>query len=197
VATQHERRATTRSAIVQAARGCFAAKGFHETSIDDIQNAAGVSRGAFYHHFESKAAVFEAVYLDVSASAIRRAGTAEPSAGSTPFDALVHGCMAWLDIVAEPTVGRILLIEGPTALGWHRARELDEALSLGPMRVLLRAAARSGEITRDVSDLTARLINALLAEAALLLQGATPARRRQVRAHVSAMIGGLRSNAPE
>jgi AcrR family transcriptional regulator len=190
MATQSERREATRGAIVDAARELFVQNGFEGTSVTDILELAGVSRGALYHHFAAKEDVFAAVFVVTSSAAIHQAvGRIPPDA--SPMDALLAGCVGWLDAVKDPAIHRILFVDGPTALGWDRVRALEEATSLGLMRAGVARAVKVKEITVPSVDLTARLLNGLLAEAALTLQGANAARRRDVRAVVTAMVRGL------
>lgn len=59
-----ERRIQTRNAILEAATTAFAAEGYEATGVAEICEKAGVSKGAFYYHFESK----EAVFLDLCSS---------------------------------------------------------------------------------------------------------------------------------
>ena len=59
--TQEERSQETRSSILAAAEQSFAERGYDVTSVDSICRAAGVSKGAFYHHFPSKGSVFVAL----------------------------------------------------------------------------------------------------------------------------------------
>ena len=54
----------TRMNILSVAQGLFAQKGYEATGIMDICDAAGVSKGAFYHHFPSKQAIFMALLED-------------------------------------------------------------------------------------------------------------------------------------
>jgi AcrR family transcriptional regulator len=188
--TQSERREATRGAIVSVASKLFSERGFEKTTIADILELAGISRGALYHHFATKEDVFAEVFVRTSSSAIRKAIGRIPS-GAAPLDALVAGCLGWLDAVKDPAVLKILLVEGPTALGWERARTLEEATSLGLMRIAVKRAMDAKEIEVPSIDVSARLLNGLLAEAALLLQGASASRRRDVCALVAVMVRGL------
>jgi AcrR family transcriptional regulator len=190
--TQSERREATRGAIVDAARELFAERGFEQTSVADILELAGISRGALYHHFAAKEDVFAAVFVLTSSAAIRQAARRVPLAAA-PLDALIAGCIGWLDAVKEPAVHRILFVDGPTALGWERARTLEEATSLRLMRAAVKRAADANAIEVPSVELAARLLNGLLAEAALTLQGATAARRRDVRELVGLMVKGLQA----
>lgn len=166
MATQAERRAATRGRLVAAGTLLFSTKGYDATTTAEILAEAGVSRGAMYHHFETKAEVFEAVFTDVSDRAIHRS-TAGREHGDSPFEDLIVACLAWLDEVRAPEVATILLDQGPQVLGWERARELESRTSLALMKAALTRAAAAGEIEVRSVELTARLLNAVLAEAAL------------------------------
>lgn len=189
--SQAERRASTRGRIVHAARDLFVRRGYSGTSIRDVLAGAGVSRGALYHHFDSKEDVFAAVFVATSSDAVRAASD-HVAADSTPLEALVEACTTWLSVSTAPGVARILFEEGPTALGWERCRTLEEATSLGVMRRAVAAAVDSGEIEVASLDIAARLINAVLAEAALKIASSpTPGTRDDAAAVVRAMINGM------
>jgi AcrR family transcriptional regulator len=73
-----------RARILDAAAGLFQARGYHDTSVQDVKRLAGVSSGAFHHHFESKKALGLAVVRERVSDALRA---------------------AWLDpVLAAPTV---------------------------------------------------------------------------------------------
>jgi AcrR family transcriptional regulator len=61
---QHERRARTRAALLRAAGSVFAEQGFHQATLEAVAAAAGVSKGALYHHFPSKEQLFLALLED-------------------------------------------------------------------------------------------------------------------------------------
>ena len=149
-----------------AARDLFAINGYDATTTTEILAEAGVSRGAMYHHFETKRDVFEAVFTDVSDEAIRRSA-ASGGRHDSPLEALILASLAWLHEVRAPETATLLLDQGPQVLGWQRARELEERTSLGLMKGALERAVAAGEIQVRSIDLTARLLNAVLAEAAL------------------------------
>jgi AcrR family transcriptional regulator len=192
MATQVERREATRAAILSAAHELFSTRGYAQTAVSDILEAARISRGAMYHHFAAKEDVFAAVFVRTSDEAIRRATARIPSS-ATPLESLVAGCLGWLRAVDDPEIRQVLLVDGPTALGWERARALEETSSLGVVRASIAASVRSGEMTVPSVDLAARLINAMLTEAALHLSQGKRHRshRRQVAVTVTAMIEGL------
>jgi AcrR family transcriptional regulator len=145
--TQADRSAATHDALVTAGRRLFAAQGFAEVSTDAIAAAAGVTRGALYHQFADKAALFEAVVAAVEADIARRLADEVAAAGiSDPVEALRHATRTWLDICVEPEILRVALIDGPSVLGWMHWREVCYQHVLGLVRALLAQAVELGRI---------------------------------------------------
>jgi AcrR family transcriptional regulator len=145
--TQADRSAATRDALVAAARHLFAAHGFAEVPTDAIVAAAGVTRGALYHQFADKTALFEAVLAAVEADIARRLAAEAAAAGiADPVEALRHAVRTWLDICVEPEIHRIALIDGPSVLGWAHWREVCQLHVLGLVRALLTQGIELGRI---------------------------------------------------
>lgn len=122
--TQAERLAATRAALLAEARSIFAGVGYEAASTEEIVKRAKVTRGALYHHFRDKRALFEAVVQEVAREI---AGSIDDGAAPTgdPLQALIEGTRAFLDACLDPAVRRIYLIDAPAVLGWHRWREID------------------------------------------------------------------------
>ncbi|MFE3329775.1 TetR/AcrR family transcriptional regulator [Streptomyces sp. NPDC059176] len=189
MATQEERRRITRRKIMDAARDLFVRRGIEATTTEALLGAAGVSRGAMYHHFDSREDLVAAVYEEEAAAAIARAADGMPEGASR--ERLITGCLAWLDQVSQPETARILIEDGPAALGWRRCRRIEEQYSLGRVRAELQRAVDTGEIRVASVELTARLMNAVVGEAALVVVGAND--RAKVRADVEATLRALLS----
>ena len=116
--TQQERRADTQRALVSAARQLFAAKGYAATGTPEIVAAAGVTRGALYHHYADKLALFQTVVEQeqaLLAMAINAATAGDDEPG--PVKALMAGGDAFLDAMQEPGRRQILLVDAPAVLG--------------------------------------------------------------------------------
>ena len=167
MATNRERREATRSNIISAARECFTKDGYEDTHTDNILERAGVSRGAMYHHFPSKRDVFEAVYSTLVEESIAHAVQVGADSDS-PLQELITSCHAWLRFVRKPDVATILIEQGPQVLGWKRARDIEAKSSLAPMQTAIERACAAGELEVPSVAVTALLINALLAELALI-----------------------------
>ncbi len=182
-----------RKLLIAAGSKLFTRDGYEATSTAALLAEAGASKGALYHHFESKEALFEAIFESVAEGSIEAAlksrGTAS---GPSEVDVLIDGALRWLHEARRPDVSRILLDEGPRVLGFVRARELEAKYSLGLRIEGLERAYRAGEIDVPDLELAARLINAALAEAALI--GLSPGRRpsrAKVDATIRKLIDGL------
>ncbi|MDA0339098.1 MAG: helix-turn-helix domain containing protein, partial [Proteobacteria bacterium] len=143
--TQEERRTATQKQILNAAKALFVAHRYDATSTDMILAAAQVSRGAMYHHYAGKEEVFAAVFEQASQEAIALM-LARIDQKSSPLEQLVQGSIAWLRVVRRADLAAILLEQGPQALGWIRARDLENQYSLGIMRGSLKAAMAAGQI---------------------------------------------------
>jgi len=146
--TQADRSAATRDALVAAARRLFAEQGFADVPTDAVVEAAGVTRGALYHQFADKTALFEAVMEAVEADIARRLADDVAAAGiSDPVDALRHAMRTWLDICVEPEIYRIALIDGPSVLGWAHWREICQRHVFGLVQALLGRGIELGRIS--------------------------------------------------
>jgi AcrR family transcriptional regulator len=105
----------TRSLLVEVARRNFTEHGYAATSIDDIIRQAGVARGALYHHFAGKEALFRAVYEIVEGEVVARVLEAAASQPS-PWDAVRAGLSTFLDACLEPSFRRIVVLDSVSVL---------------------------------------------------------------------------------
>lgn len=160
-----EMMAETRAKLIKAARKAFAAKGFAESSMDDLTAQAGLTRGALYHQFGDKKGLLEAVIAQVDEEMTARLAAIMAAAPST-WDAFVDESIAYIKMATEPEIQRIMLLDGPAVLG-------DPSQWPG-QNSCIRSTQRSLEtlmeegIIRDIdAPATARLINGALLSAAL------------------------------
>jgi AcrR family transcriptional regulator len=128
-----EQREQTTRALVALAREQFAARGYANVALEDIVAAAGVTRGALYHHFDGKLGLFRAV-LDEVGGAVGARVAAAADAESDGWAALRVGCRAFLECALDPAIARILLIDAPAVLGWEAWRAMDEQNAMRLLR---------------------------------------------------------------
>ena len=194
--TQAERSQTTRAALIAAARGLFAEHGYTGVGTEEIVRAAGVTRGALYHHFADKRELFEAVYEQVEVELAERiaSGALESGAGS-PLDAMRAGAEMFLQACTEPEAQRIALLDGPSVLGWDRWREIAAEHGLGLIEASLRAAIDAGAISDQPLRPLAHVLMGALDEAAMLVARAEDpeAMRAEVGRTLDSLLDGLSS----
>jgi AcrR family transcriptional regulator len=158
----------TRRDIVERATQLFAELGYAGVSIEAVLAACQISRGALYHHFAGKEALFEAVFEAVEISITERT-TAVAGRAQTPAGALRAGCDSFLDLAGEKAVRQITLIDAPTALGWAKWREIDERHAFGLLKAALAQASAGGALPAELVDNFAHMLLASLMEVALLI----------------------------
>jgi AcrR family transcriptional regulator len=158
----------TRAQLIAIARRMFAERGYEDTSIEAVLREAGVSRGSLYHHFAGKEALFEAVAEDVETSVGEQ--TLAATAGTEgPVGAMRAAFLAWIRLAGDPVVRRILLIDGPSVLGWERWRAMEERHALGLIRAVLQVIADEGHLSPDMVGTLAHVLLASVNEVALLV----------------------------
>jgi AcrR family transcriptional regulator len=158
----------TRGQLIEVATRLFAEHGYEGTSIEAVLSAAGVSRGALYHHFAGKEALFEAVVAAVSDQVtVELAATV---AGSTdPVDAMRTAALAWISLAADPVIQRVVLVDAPSVLGWDRWRAMDDGRTLGALRAMLQAVSDTGRLPAELVGPFSHMILAALDEIVLVV----------------------------
>jgi AcrR family transcriptional regulator len=191
--TQVERSESTRAALIAAARPLFAERGFAGVGAEEIVRAAGLTRGALYHHFGGKRGLFEAVYEQIEYELAERIGT-EALAAADPLEAMRLGTEMFLDACLEQEVQRILLLDAPAVLGWERWREIGAEAGLGRIEAIMQAAVDAGTIAPQPVKPLAHVVMGALDEAAMLVARADdPAQARvEVAATLNSLLEGLR-----
>ena len=140
--------ATTKRALVDVARDLFTEHGYANTSLDAIVAGADVTKGALYHHYAGKQALFEAVFERV-----------EQEASTTVHDRIKHetdpwekaraGLRAFLAVVRDPTYRRVVILDGPAVLGYERFREQEERSTFSNVLAIVGAVLSAGDLDLD------------------------------------------------
>jgi AcrR family transcriptional regulator len=190
-----EKGQATRRQLVAAATHLFATRGYEATSVEAVLEEAGVSRGALYHHFEDKRALFEAVLDEVEVDLATRVLAAAQGARE-PSQSLRTGCLAWLRLVRDPVVRRIVLVDAPSVLGWARWREIDECHWFGMLKEGLAESLPAEKLEPVSVDVLAHMLLAALNELAFVIaraadSDAADAAARAGEAAVDALLGRL------
>jgi AcrR family transcriptional regulator len=192
--TQAERSAATRGALVEAARGLWAERGYGAVGTPEIAAAAGVTRGAMYHQFADKAALFLAVAEAVESDVTARIGRHVAASGAGDPVAALHAAVdGWLAACEEPEVRQVLLLDGPAVLGWDGFRDMALRHGLGLTEAMLSAAVDAGRLAPQPTRPLAHVIIGALDEAAMYVATAEDhaAAREEVAGVLHALLDGL------
>jgi AcrR family transcriptional regulator len=192
--TQAERRAATRAALIAAGRTRFAERGYENVSSEEIAAAAGVTRGALYHHFDGKRELFAAVFEEVEAELVASFDLSGLD-GEDPLGVLIAAADQFLDLSLDSEVQRIALLDAPAVLGWEAWHEAEKRYGLGLIEAGLTTAIAAGQVgPLPVAEVALMLLGAMI-EAALQLTRAEDqalARERTGTA-LRALLEGLRA----
>ncbi len=182
--TQAERRAETRSKVLESACRHFGAKGYADTSLETIASDCGLTIAPIYHYFGNKRALFEAV---VERMNDRILATLQPPAddGARPRRSAWR---AFLELCQDPAFRHIVLLDAPNVLGRERWGESAVYRAAGDL------LPTSAPETDAVAHLERRMLLGALTEAALSIAESDDAERLAERseARVARLLAAFR-----
>ena len=189
---QVERGESTRESLVSAARVLFGRDGFNSTSLDDIASSAGLTKGALYHHFDSKEDLFRAVAESVKRDINTR--LSDLFLGSDAFSALEVGCFTILEAYLDPSVRQIVWLDAPAVLSLSAYRDIQGRYEQVFLRASLRRAMREGVIEQlPLRPLTSLLTGAIGEGCTFIAASPDPmSAREEVGRTMSRLLEGLR-----
>jgi AcrR family transcriptional regulator len=190
VPTQAERTESTRAALIAAGRSLFGERGYAEVGTSELVAAAGVTRGALYHHFRDKRDLFRAVLVANEETFVLRVGQAVAGI-ERPGEQLMAALEATLDACTDPQLARISFIDGPSVLGFEDWRAVIEESTLGLMVLMLQNAMDAGDLRRTDPRMLAQLLSGALSEAGRTI--AAGGDRDAVGGALRAMLDGMRA----
>lgn len=186
--SNRDRSDATRAALIDAARALFVEKGFAETGTPEIVAAAGVTRGALYHHFADKAALFRAI-VERDARVVAARIERDTGDETSPVEALMTGAEAYFAAMSEPGRARLLLLDGPAVLGIAVMNEIDRATGANQLREGLAFAMESGALKPIPLDAVTTILSAAFDRAALAIASGEPA--GDYKAAIRTILNGL------
>ncbi|MEU6268255.1 TetR/AcrR family transcriptional regulator [Saccharopolyspora shandongensis] len=184
---------STRQALVDSAVELFTEHGYAGTSLDEIAKRARVTKGALYHHFGGKQALFEAAFDAVETSMVAR--LAEVISTGSPWEATRSGLRAFLEVCLEPSYQRIVVQDGPAVMGWERWRAAEEAYTFGVVRGVVGTLVESGEIAPLPVEALARVVFGSLSAGATAIAGSKSPQqaRADIGECIERVLDGLRN----
>lgn len=187
-----QQRELTRQALLREGRRLFSDSGYGAVGLADVVQAAGVTKGALYHHFTGKADLFRAVLEELQQEVGRRVAAAA-DAHDDPWTRLTAGCQEFLTATTDPEVQRVMLVDGPAVLGWSRWRAMDEAASARHLAEVLSSLIDAGVIAPQPVQPLVHLLSGAMNEAALWLESSSdPEDLEHTRAALGQLLQALR-----
>ena len=163
--TNAEQSHKTRRALLDTARTIFTEQGYSAAKTEEIVRRVGVTRGAFYYHFRSKAALFEAVFNEVRGEHIQALQAAMATAEGDDWQRVMTWVGMTLERIMDPSVRRIVYIDGPVVLDWSSEQRRAPAIAL--LRNIFEPLMDARIIDRLPLDALARQLWALFFQAAV------------------------------
>jgi AcrR family transcriptional regulator len=191
---QAERSEGTTARLLEAAAQLFGDQGYAAVSTDHVAARAGVTKGALYHHFSDKAALFRAVFVRTQGDLAAVVSAAAAGEG-TGWERLLAGVDAFVGECVRPSVGRIVVFDGPAVLGRDQARLIEDDQVGAMLTAALARLQTEGELSEGDPVVRSRLLLGALCEAAVIVAGSpNPERARaSVRPELVAMLTGFRA----
>jgi AcrR family transcriptional regulator len=187
--TQADRSNATRAKLVKAARQLFMKRPYAEVGTEEIVRRARVTRGALYHHFKDKRALFRAVHEELEKEIVEKIAAEFARVGpADPVDALIVGTRSFLDACTDPAFARVTMVDAPAVLGWEEWRRIDEQYALPLTEAGLEGAMEAGLLRRQPVRPLAQLMMAAMQEAGLVIGNAPAAQRDSTRAEIEAAL---------
>ncbi|MFZ2013964.1 MAG: TetR/AcrR family transcriptional regulator [Nocardioides sp.] len=190
--------ASTRRALVDVAEDLFTEHGYAATSLDAIVAGADVTKGALYHHYSGKQALFEAVFEKVEASGARTIADSLQD-HDDPWEKAIAGLRAFLDVVRQPAYHRIVVQDGPSVLGYERFREQEVRSTFTYVLDIVRSVLAAGHwlVDDDLEQTFARIFFGAMSSAGSTVSSAedSEAQAARVELAIGFILSGLRSLA--
>jgi AcrR family transcriptional regulator len=198
VSRRQQYSASTKRALVDVATKHFTEQGYAATSLDQIVAGARVTKGALYHHFSGKQAVFEAVFEKIETDAAARIRKALKGSRD-PWEKALIGLRAFLEIVQDPSYQRVVIQEGPAILGYERFREQEERSSYGLVQDMVRDVLEDStyDLSDDMLETFSRIFFGAMSAAGESVSSAANPKVAvdQVETAIAFILAGLRSLA--
>jgi AcrR family transcriptional regulator len=193
---RQEYSASTRRALIEVATDLFTDQGYAGTSLDEIVAGARVTKGALYHHFSGKQALFESVFErveDAATGTIRSAVRGEKD----PWAKAVAGLRSFLDVVQQPDYRRIVVQEGPAVLGYERYREQEERSTFGIVQDIVAGVLASYDLAPSMVETFSRVFFGAMSAAGAAVSSAEDPQQAsaEVETAIVFILGGLRQMA--
>ncbi len=183
----------TRSKILKIARKKFIVKGFRNTSLQEIVEEIGLTRGAFYHHFKNKEEILYELMMIIQAE-LGDYVEQKAMQSSDPWQQLFIGCVAFIEKAIDKEVMKILLVDGPSIVSWQSWKQMDSENSESHLKVQLLTLQKQGIVKKINIDYLTSFISGGLNELAIFLSSSKQHDMKEIEEFVKIMLEGIKDN---
>ncbi len=184
---------STKRALLDNASALFTDHGYAGTSLDEVVAAARVTKGALYHHYSSKLALFESVFMRCQEDTLKQIEKSLRQS-KDPWERAQIGLRTFLDICQEPTYRRICIQEGPVALGHERWLEAEKEFSFGLVYNIVADLVKDMDGPEELSETFAHIFYGAMQSAGNYVADSADAEEASDKVHavIAAILAGLR-----
>jgi len=184
---------TNRDRLVVEARRLFAQNGYAAVSVDEVAAAAGLTKGAVYYQFKDKTDLFRAACDAVMADVARYVDLSTMAQSPHALEEIVIGGGKMFDAYEAADARRLLLIDGPSVLGFERWIALQEPVCIGLIAHAMGHLAEAGLMEQKIVPTLSHLVFGAFVQGALRIAvAADPAAASlEVRAATLTLIRGF------
>ena len=192
IMSKDEQSQITKRALLDIAKELFTERGYAHTSTEEVVRRAKVTRGALYYHYRDKAALFEAVFDEVRLGYLQAVKERVQATEGDTWQQLVTGCQAFIESVADPSVQRIVYVDGPAVLDWPIEQRRAPGLIL--LRNIFKKLMAEGLVEQMPLEPLIRLIWVTFFEAAIYISqvGDNATARKEMTDTLIRLLTGLR-----
>ncbi|UKE47839.1 TetR/AcrR family transcriptional regulator [Xanthomonas cerealis] len=181
----------TRAKLLATARHAFATQGFAHTSMDNFTAAAGMTRGALYHHFASKEGLLTAVIEQIEVEVGARLQAVSDTAPS-PWEGFRRRCRTYLELALEPEIRRIILQDARAVFG--DIPPTAQSVGIGALQASLEILIAAGTVAPLHAGVMARMLYGAITEASFWIaepEGDQQARLADALDGLERLLGSL------
>lgn len=185
--------ATTIKNLISIARVYFSQYGYDKTSLEAIVKEAGMTRGAVYHHYKNKRALFLAVLKQVQTEVGQHVEKCAMTSDDV-WEQLILGCIGFVEAATKESNRRILLVDSLNVVDWDDWCKMDSESSVQLLIEQLQIVKEYGILIDLDIVLIAHLVSGALNELSLHIAESNPLCNEVIREYITHLLKGFKKN---
>ncbi len=183
----------TKAKILEIARQKFVTKGFYNTSLQEIVEEIGLTRGAFYHHFKNKEEIL-CELISIIQGEIADYIVEKSMRSNDAWEQLIIGCACFVEKAIDKDIIKILLIDGPSVISWQEWKRIDSENSESHLKEQLLMLQTQGKIKDINIDFLTSFISGGLNELAMSISTINSIDIQEVEISIRQFLEGIKKD---